>query len=1014
MHFGIDRRFGVDPWEIIESEYCPDKIADSQSIFSLANEYMGIRGMFEEGDLKHTNGSYEGCYINGIYVREKYEYIWKRKAMPDEANFIANTTNWLPIIIHVGDEKFSMDSSIISDYKRILDMKTGTLTRSLVFTTQTGLKTQIEYKRFISYDIKHCSAIRVTIKAIDHEVPVSVNCHLDGRTGNEIYVKQEKSGNVIVSECKDNEIMLLKNLPSTGQYFVTRSRVVTDFDSKLLVCDEDELNPGLSLKFIPEKDKVYTVDKLVATVSSRDCGYTHGLVSKGAENRDVEKSDEEKILKFLKQESADIVQNLQRVGFDELHQRHSKAVQKMWDHSDVEISGDPLSQQGLRYCMFQLNNTYRGFDPKLNIAAKGLTGEFYQGRHFWDTESYCLPYYLFTNPKAARNLVESRFHHLDNARNLAKEFNYKGAIYPWQTIDGSEECPIWEYTFGEIHINAIVPYAVYLYVNTTGDKEYLYKKGIEVVLETSRFWVDRSDYITYRKGYAINRVTGPDEYQQMTNNNYYTNYMAKSTLQYALEVIDEMKKNDPASLSDVYKKINFNESETDEWRKIIDGMILNVDDRLNIFVEDDMFLSLTPVYREDLDKDRDIPVESKWSIEKFQKAQIVKQPDVLLLFFLHPDRFTMEEKESNYRFYEQRTVHGSSLSPCIHSILANEIGRRNQAYEYFLWSSRLDLDDFNGNVKQGLHISAMSGTWLNVVFGFGGMRIGENSLSFSPTLPKSWTSYSFKLNYQGSVIKFSVDQKSVKASVVEGAGVNVNIYNKEYSLSLSEICIDIPHEIASSANLKGVIFDLDGVVTDTAKYHYLAWKSIADDEGIYFDEVINERLKGVSRSESLEVILERSRKEYSESEKTELLKIKNDRYVKMLDEISPKDILPGILDLLGELEENNIKTAICSASRNTDRILEKLGIRHRFDQIVTGNDVQKSKPDPEGMFLAAERIGIEPNHCVVIEDSYAGIKAARDAGMKSMGVGDKDELYNSDYTLRCTNHLNFEKLNMLF
>ena len=1014
MHFGIERRLGVDPWKISETHFDPEKAAQSQSIFSLANEYMGTRGLFEENESNVGPASYDGCYINGIYVREAYQYIWKRQAMPDEANFIAHTTNWLPLTVTVGGERFSMAGSTFREYERVLDMRSATLTRTVLFETSAGEQTRLTFARLVSYADRHTSAIRLTVEPLNHTAEIRVCASLDGRTGNGVYVKHEEAGEVLFSAADGGRADLLKKLPSTGQYFMTSCLLVPDVECETDADAEAPFNPCVSAAFTPVTGQSYRFDKLVTTHTSRECGYPHGVIPKGADTREVDDTVEAAIVSALKDACGGALAELGAAGFDALHAAHCAAVAEMWSHSDVEIEGDPLSQQGIRYCMLQLNNTYRGFDPRLNIAAKGLTGEYYQGRHFWDTESYCLPYYLLTNPKAARNLVASRFHDLDAARELARTFNYKGAVYPWQTIDGSEECPIWEYTFGEIHINAIVPYAVALYVRTTGDREYLYREGIEVVLETSRFWADRADFIPYRGGYAINRVTGPDEYQQMVNNNYYTNTMAKSTLQYAIEVMAEMAEKAPDALRAVKEKIGFDDAEVEAWQRIIDGMILDVDDRLGIFVQDDMFLSLTPLFREDLDKERDIPLEYKWSIEKFQKAQLVKQPDVLLLFFLHPERFSAAEKESNYRFYEQRTIHGSSLSPCIHSILANEIGRPHQAYEYFLWSSRLDLDDFNGNVHEGLHISAMSGTWLNVVFGFGGMRIGDDGLDFAPSLPPAWSAYSFKVNYRGRVIQIQVRPGEVAAAVTEGEPVAVALYGCPVTLSSATQVVRMPEDVATPATLKGAIFDLDGVITDTAKYHYQAWKSIADEQGIYFDETINERLKGVSRMASLDIILERAEREYDAGEKAALAQTKNDRYVDMLERLTPEDVLPGIKALVGELRGAGIKTSICSASRNTDKILGKLGIRELFDDVVTGNDTTNSKPHPEGMLLAAEKIGLAPRDCVVIEDAFAGVEAARSAGMRSVGIGDKLDLHNADTVLRCTSHLSLARLEMVF
>jgi len=346
--------------------------------------------------------------------------------------------------------------------------------------------------------------------------------------------------------------------------------------------------------------------------------------------------------------------------------------------------------------------------------------------------------------------------------------------------------------------------------------------------------------------------------------------------------------------------------------------------------------------------------------------------------------------------------------------MASEIGRHNQAYEYYLWASRLDLDNYNTNSDKGLHISAMSGTWMNIVFGFGGMNINGDCLEFNPSLPNKWDAYSFKIIYRNSVIKISVDPTKASLEIIDGQDVEAIIYGNKVNISTTPTLVTTPDSITNRPEFKAAVFDLDGVIVDTAKYHYKAWKSIADEEGIYFDEQINERLKGVSRERSLEIIMERKNKDYSDEAFKALAAEKNDRYLDMLEEVTPADILPGINTFMSELKSKEIKLAVYSASKNATIILEKLGILPLFDAIVTGNDVTHSKPHVEGYMISSDRLGISPESCVMVEDSFAGIEGAIKANMKSVGIGEKLVLHNADYVLRTTEHLTYDRLNILF
>ena len=476
-----------------------------------------------------------------------------------------------------------------------------------------------------------------------------------------------------------------------------------------------------------------------------------------------------------------------------------------------------------------------------------------------------------------------------------------------------------------------------------------------------------------------------------------------------------MKAADPVQLENVLSKTAFDASEATQWKIVADNMILPYEEEIGIFVQDDNYLSMYPLPLEELDRKKEMPIEGKWPIEKYLRYNVTKQADVVLSLVLFRDRYDMDQKRRNYNFYEQRTIHGSSLSSAMHSIMASEIGRYNQAYEYYLCSSRLDLDDYNKDTKEGLHISSMGGTLLTIFYGFGGITLTDDGIKFLPALPEAWSELSFKFHYRQRILKVRMNKNAVYLSVLKGENINVQVFDREVVLTSEECCVETPEYIKNKAMCEAVIFDLDGVIVDTAKYHYQAWKQIADEEGIYFDEVINEKLKGVSRQESLNIIVKSSAKGYTQEQLKKTAEIKNEMYVKLLENnLSVESILPGIEDFLNELKEKNIKTAIYSASRNTPLILEKLGIGHYFDVVVNGNHVTKSKPDPEGFILAADQLGINRANCVVVEDAYSGIQAAKNAGMKVIGIGDKIILHNAECVLSSTQYLNYKRIETLY
>ncbi|OHB54089.1 MAG: beta-phosphoglucomutase [Planctomycetes bacterium GWF2_42_9] len=1006
----MNKLFIVAPWEIIEDQFRPEKNKISESIFSLANEYMGVRGMYEEG---LSSDSLDGSYISGIYIKEAQVYGWKRIGFPDYSCCKVNTTNWIKIQIHVGDEAFSMDASSFNGYRRTLDMKNGILKRELVFETRNGNKTKLYWERVVSFSDEHIGAVRLCLEALNHSEVISLSFYLDSTKENQECFNREVHCCEIVKKADEEEMFLLMNVVSTGQFYIHRMAIDTH-GTKLLKEKylAENRRIGYSVTFQAEQNKSYVFDKIVSVWTNRDCGYPWGLIAKESAATAVPIEKIKEVSDYLLHESKRSLANYNDSAYEIIRNDHKKILESLWQNIDVQIEGDPLTQQGIRFCIFQLINAYRGQDSYLSVSPKGYTGEHYWGRVFWDSESYCLPFYLFTNPAAARNLIEYRYRTLDLARQRAKVFNYDGCMYPMTTIDGSEDLNYWEYSVCEVHINSTIAYAAFVYEHVTGDTDYLYDKGVELVIEVARFWYSRGTFIPFRNGFGINFVIGADEWQQFVNNNFYTNYMAKWVLGYAAKITAEMKADAPQKWEALKTKINFKEGESAEWLKASDKMLLNYNAEMDVFIQDDSFLSQDPYYREWLELEKDIPVERKWAIDKYLKRQVLKQPDILLAMFLFRDRFTLEQKKNNYRFYEQRTAHGSSLSPCIHSILASEIGRYHQAYEYFNYASRLDLDNLNNNTEEGLHISSLAGTWLNIVCGFGGMNYSGKTLEFAPILPSQWQSYSFKISYFGSTIEITRGKEYITYRLINGHNVVCRIFENDVTVTSEMKTLKVP--LLPQDHFAAVLFDLDGVITDTARYHYLAWKKIADGEGIEFDETINERLRGVSREESIKIIVERSQKQYSKEQLDKLATLKNNLYVEMLQSLTPADVLPGIREFLDILKTKGIKIGLVSASKNAEFVLEELNMKKDFEIIVTGNHTTKSKPDPEAVLLACQKLNLQPCNCVLVEDAFAGIASGKNAGMRTVGIGDKTQLHNADHVLSSTRYLTYDILWRLF
>jgi maltose phosphorylase len=480
-----------------------------------------------------------------------------------------------------------------------------------------------------------------------------------------------------------------------------------------------------------------------------------------------------------------------QIGYAQLLENQIQAWAKIWEMSDITIDGDVKAQQGIRFNIFQLNQTYLGKDSRLNIGPKGFTGEKYGGSTYWDTEAYCIPFYMATkDQQVARNLLTYRYNQLEKAIENASKLGFKNgaALYPMVTMNGEECHNEWEITFEEIHRNGAIAYAIFNYYRYTGDYSYIPEKGLEVLIAIARFWHQRATYSTYRNQYVILGVTGPNEYENNVNNNFYTNYLAKWCIDYTIEQINRVEKEYTSDYARIMSKVNLDNSEISHWKGVADNMYFPYSEEYGVYLQQDGFLDKELVKVHDLDKSQR-PINQKWSWDRILRSPYIKQADTLQGFYFFEDHFSKEQLEKHFDFYEPFTVHESSLSPCVHSIQAATLGRMEQAYAFYLRTSRLDLDDYNKEVEEGCHITSMAGTWMSIVEGFGGMRVKNNTLHFEPKIPKEWNSYSFKINFRNQILKISISQNQTSFSLEGNNAISVVVNGKEVLVKPNSLVI---------------------------------------------------------------------------------------------------------------------------------------------------------------------------------------------------------------------------------
>lgn len=764
------RYLKTDEWNIIEDEFHADDLRMSESIFSLGNGRFGQRGNFEE---PYSSDSYPGSFVAGIPFLDKTRVAWWKNGFPRFYTRIPNAANWSSIHLRLIDEELDLALWDVNSFNRRLDMYDGISYRDVKATSPRGNSLQVHVEHLVNMAHPDLCLIRYSVTSLNYTGRLSLLPLLEANLSEHSEQTEERIWNLLDSGVNQDVAFLwtqTRREDSQVCYAITYQffKNGKEANPNPIRIEKGKVT-GFSLGADVKPGDTVTLVKYVVVASSLYYERPHLI---------------ETSIRLARQAKAD--------GWEALTEDHRQAWHAIWEEADVTIEGDPEAQQGIRYNIFQLYQTYRGDDPRLNIAPKGFTGEKYGGNTYWNTELCCVPFFLFSTPRSiAKNLLMYRYNQLPKAIENAEKLGFKNgaALFPQVTNNGEECHSEWEITFEEIHRNNIIIYAILQYATVTGSDDYILKYGLEVMIAVCRFWSQRVTFSRPKQQYVILGVTGPDEYQSNVDNNWYTNLSCISCLKITLYYLDLAAEKHPDDYARICRLTGLDyEGETPLWRDIARRMYLPEDKEQGIFVQNDGFMDKTLQTTDAIPAD-ERPINQHWSWDRILRSCYIKQSDVLLGLYLYYYKFDTETIRRNFHFYEPMTVHESSLSPHVHAILAARIGETEKAYRLFLHATRLDLDDYNNETDQGLHITSMPGSWLAIVRGFANLQVHNEVLSFAPTRPSRWERYAFKVNYQERKLHIEVTDE-VRITLLSGDPLAVQVYDTPYTLKPeSPLCV---------------------------------------------------------------------------------------------------------------------------------------------------------------------------------------------------------------------------------
>lgn len=747
-------------WNISNPDLSQQALLNMESIFALGNGYLGVRGNFEEG-YGESMSTIRGTYLNAFHDVIEIPYGEKLFAFPDTQQKLVNNIDAQTVLIYLGDEKepFCLDHGTITAHERRLHMDKGYSERIVQWKSPEGKEIKLTFRRLVSFAHRELFAIDVRIEPINFNGQVRIVSTVNGKVKNYTNANDPRVGaghaermTVIDTGVKGSDAYVVDETMASKlrAACVTRHHLDADADIRL----ESGTGEVTFTAVLPLTGPIQLTKYNLYTDSLR-----HGqeMIERGIQ----------------------LQEELKDLSFEDLLAEQAEYLNDYWKSADVVIQNDDQLQEGIRFNLFQLLQS-AGRDKHSNISAKGLSGEGYEGHYFWDTEIYMFPVFLMTQPDIARQLLLYRYSTLEQARGRAREMGHRqGALFPWRTISGTECSSFFPSGTAQYHISADIAYGYIQYYLAEQDRDFLLSYGAEVLIETARLWADIGHY--YNGAFHIDEVTGPDEYTCCVNNNYYTNVMAKHNLKWAAKSCAILESYDAQGFKALCERLGVTADEISAWAKAADAMLLPYDEALGINPQDDTFLRKAVWDFKNTPEDK-YPLLLNYHPLTIYRYQVCKQADTVLAHFLLEDEQSLETIQRSYDYYEGITTHDSSLSSCIFSIMASKIGNMDKAYEYFIETARLDLDNTHGNTKDGLHMANMGGTWMSIVYGFAGMRLKESGLSLSPAIPKDWEKYAFRLNFRDRLIGVSIEKEGVTLEIVEGESIEIKLYDEAVML----------------------------------------------------------------------------------------------------------------------------------------------------------------------------------------------------------------------------------------
>ncbi len=760
-------------WLVEEKSFDPHKINFYETIFTVGNGYQGTRGALEE-DL---TGGLPATYLAGVFD-------------PHDSTVVdlVNAPDWLPLKIYVEGEALSMHTCKIVDYRRALDIKQGVLYRLTVFEDSQGRRTRYESIRFASFSHQNLCGIRALVTPENYSGTLTIESGLDGKRYNldrlphyvdapafppetkwEKWAKSKHLQQVSSSAQTDSVYLEMKTIDRGHHLGYTASLEVAGAEATRSYRKDYQKISEL-LTFEAQQGTTYRLDKLVAITTSRET-----------------EADR------VRQTCLETLSTAKQQGFDACLQANADFWAGKWADCDCIIQGDDQANHAVRFTIYHLLIMANENDPKVNIGAKSLTGEGYKGHVFWDTEIFLLPFYIYTQPETAKALLLYRYHCLEAALENAWINGFKGSQYPWESADtGAETTPKWTEDRQhriwtgeeEVHITADVAYGILTYLTATDDWQFFFDYGAEILFNTARFWESRLELNQAQDRYELNRVIGPDEFHEHVDNNVFTNWMAQWNLHKAVELYGQLKETHPETLVKIAEHLDLQDGEVNRWQEMAGKIYIPFDRQKKLIEQFEGYFQCKeePITQWD---ENDMPVyPAGYDHFNAQETTLVKQPDVVMLMYVLPDEFDDEVKRINYDFYEERTMHKSSLSPAIHSIMGIEVGETKRAVQYFLRSALVDLIDNQGNTEMGMHAASAGGTWMCVVFGFGGFRVKNQQMTFKPWLPADWKELRFQIKWHGDKLQvcirpnealFYLDAQQTKTE-------EIIVFNQTYAL----------------------------------------------------------------------------------------------------------------------------------------------------------------------------------------------------------------------------------------